>query len=76
MICAAITLSAIESFDDNIKEINGDKYKYSHSTKAVAAWLIFVTVMGIISQMVIIILRMCNISFINENFLIFGLVVS
>ena len=82
MICAAVTLSAIESLEDNIDTINNRArqqlihYNDSDDYEAAAGWLVFVAVMGMTIESLIIFLRILNISFINQNFLIFGIVVS
>ena len=82
LICAAVTLSAIESLEDNIDTINNRArqqlihYNDSDDYEAAAGWLVFVAVMGMIIESLIIFLRILNISFINQNFLIFGIVVS
>ena len=81
MICAAVTLSAIEDLNDNFEVINsrfGVDYEYRDSGdhEAAAGWLVFVAVMGMVIEPLIIILRILNISFVNQNFLIFGIGVS
>ena len=82
MICAAVTLSAIEDLNDNIDTLN-DRftgpdvvYEDSDDYEAAAGWLVFVAVMGMVIEPLIIILRILKIDFINQNFLIFGIVVS
>ena len=80
MICAAVTLSRIESINNNVDAINEDfdfGYEYSDSSdfEAAAGWLVFVAVIGMVIEPAIIILRILNISFVNANFLIFGIVV-
>ena len=82
LICAAVTLSAIEDLNDNVDTINDRStriqvsYDDSDNYEAAAGCLIFVAVMGMVIEPLIIILRILNISFINQNFLIFGIVVS
>ena len=81
MICAAVTLSAIEDVNDNFDAINsrfGVDYEYrdSDNYEGAAGWLVFVAVMGMVIEPLIIIIRILNVSFINQNFLIFGIGVS
>ena len=82
MICAAVTLSAIEDLNDNFDAINmrynRDVVEYSDSNdhEAAAGWLVFVAVMGMVIEILLIIIRILNISFIKEHFVIFGIVVS
>ena len=82
LICAAVTLSAIEDLNDKIDTINDRfgshvvEYEDSDDYEAAAGWLVFVAVMGMAIEPLIAILRMFNISFINQNFLIFGIGVS
>ena len=82
MICAAVTLSAIEDLNDNIDTYNDMftgpdiEYEDSDDYEAAAGWLVFVAVMGMVIEPLIIILRILKIDFINQNFLIFGIVVS
>ena len=81
MICAAVTLSAIEDLNDNFEAYNNRRnanfeYRDSGDYEAAAGWLVFVAVMGMVIEPLIIILRILNVSFINQNFLIFGIVVS
>ena len=82
MICAAVTLSTLEDLNDNIDTINNRNnrevinYDDSDDYEAAAGWLVFVAVMGMVIEILIIILRILNISFINEHFFIFGIAVS
>ena len=82
MICAAVTLLAIEDLTDNIDMINDRanrqviNYDDSDDYKAVAGWLVFVAVMGMVIEPLIGFLCILNISFVNQNFLRFGIVVS
>ena len=81
LICAIVTLSAVESINDSVIDINefwDVQYEYSDANnyEAAAGWLVFVAVMSMAIEPIIIILRFLNISFINQNFLIFGIVVS
>ena len=76
-----MTLSAVESINDSVVDINefwDVQYEYGDANdyEAAAGWLAFVAVMGMAIEPVIIILRILNISCINKNFLIFGIVVS
>ena len=81
MICAAVTLSAIEDLNDNIDTINdrfNTQYEYDDSDdyEAAAGWLVFVAVMGMAIESTILIIRILNISVVNQNLLVFGIVVS
>ena len=81
MICAALTLSAIDDLNDNIDAINdrfGAQIDYDDSNdhKAAAGCLVFVAVMGMVIESLAIILRILNFSFINQNFPIFEIGVS
>ena len=82
LICSAVTLSAIEDLNENIDAINNFfstvevTYDNSGDYEAAAGWLVFVAVMGMVIEPLIIILRILNISFINEHFFIFGIAVS
>ena len=82
MICAAVTLSALEDLTDNIDMINERArrevidYDDAGDYEAAAGWLVFVAVMGMAIEPLIAILRVLNFSFVNQNFLIFGIVVS
>ena len=81
MICAAVILSTIENINDSAEALNRDlnfQFEYSDSSdyEAAAGWLVFVAVIGMVVESAIIILRLLNISFVNANFLIFGIVVS
>ena len=84
LICAVVTLSAIEDLNDNVDTINDRStriqvsYDDSDNHEAAAGFIIFVAVMGMVIEPLIIILRILSISFINQNFLIilFGIVVS
>ena len=82
MICAAVTLSAIEDLNDNIDTINNRanrqliNYDDSDDYEAAAGWLVFVAVMGMVIEPLLIIIRILNISYVNQYFLIFGIGVS
>ena len=82
LICAAVTLSAIEDLNDNVDTINDRStrlqisYEDSDNHEAAAGYLVFVAVMGMVIEPIIMLLRILNISFINQNFVIFGIVVS
>ena len=82
MICAAVTLSAIEDLNDNIDTVNNRNnrqvinYDDSDDYEAAAGWLVFVAVMGMAIEPLLIIIRILNISYVNQYFLIFGIGVS
>jgi len=65
LICAAITLSALS-------EVYLVKNKYNSA----ADFLVFVGVMGIVTQAVVGTIRFLNITMVNQYFTIFGLAVS
>ena len=71
LVTAAISRSRIGKVDD-VDPYDGDRGKY----KAAAGWLIFVSVMAIVTESFIIGLRFLNITFLNINFALFGVVVS
>ena len=75
LICASVVTGAL----DNIEDVDDDDDVDVGSLgryRSAAGWLIFVAVMGMIIETVIIIVRILNISFINQNFIIFGFIVS
>ena len=82
MICAAVTLSAIDDVNENFEAINNlfvttnYEYRDSDDYEAAAGWLVFVAVMGMVIEPLIIFLRILNISFVNQYFFIFGIGVS
>ena len=81
MICAAVALSAIESINASYEEINristrDQSYENSSDYEAAAGWLVFVAVMGMFIESAILVLRLLNISFVNQNFAIFAIAVS
>ena len=82
MICAAVTLSTLEDLNDNIDTINNRNnrevinYDDSDDYEAAAGWLVFVAVMGMVIEILIIIIRILNITFINQAFILFGITVS
>ena len=63
LICASVATGAINNIE------NSGRYR------SAAEWLIFVAVMGLIIQTVIIVIRILNISLINQNFILFGFIV-
>ena len=81
MISAAVTLQAVEDLNANLETINnryGVDYENDDSGahEAAAGWLVFVAVMGMVIEILIIIIRILNITFINQAFIIFGITVS
>ena len=64
-ICAAITLSAIEDVEDVIGIEVEDKYK------SAAGWLVFVSVMGVIYEPFVVLLRFLNLEIFNQKFIYF-----
>ena len=55
---------------------NNAEYEDAGDYRAAAGWMIFVAIMGVIIETVIIVIRILNISIINQNFTIFGIAVS
>ena len=77
MICASVVTSAIDDVEEGVEEVSGtDEYENAGDYRSAAGWLIFVAVMGIIIEIVIIIIRILNITFISNNCMIFGIAVS
>jgi len=76
-----VTLSAVESINDSVDDINefwNVQYEYGDANdyEAAAGWLAFVAVMGMAIESAIIIVRILNVSLVNQNFLIFVIAVS
>lgn len=59
-----------------LNDIADIEYDNSGRYRAAAGWLIFVAVTGMLIQTAIIFVRFLNITFINQNFIIFGFIVS
>ena len=77
MTCAAVASGAVNDFEDySDRDTNALDYNEAGDYRAAAGWLIFVGVMGILVEGLIILLRILNITVINQNFIIFGFVVS
>lgn len=72
LICASVVTGAI----NDIEDLEDVPYENSGRYRSAAGWLIFVAVMGIIIETIIIIIRFLNIIYINQNFIIFGVIVS
>ena len=75
MICAAVTLGALSSAEDNADTIGADLDNVSDYRSA-AGWMLFVAIMGMIIEPSLILLRFLNVEIINQNFLLFGIIVS
>ena len=81
MISAAVTLQAVEDLNANLETIN-NRYGVDYESddagayEAAAGWLVFVAVMGMVIEILIIIIRILNIAFINQAFILFGITVS
>lgn len=71
LICAAVALASIKGVDDSLNGL----YVDASLRASGAGWLIFVAVMCIAIELTIIIVRFLNITFVNQYFLIFGIVV-
>ena len=78
MICASVVTNAVGNVDDNINEASDGRREYDNAGdyRSAAGWMIFVAIMGMIIEIVIIIIRILNITIINKNFIIFGFAVS
>ena len=72
LICAAVALSNIRDRDDQLRGNYEDAGLYESG----AGWLIFLAVMCMVIESIIILVRFLNITIVNENFLIFAIVVS
>ena len=72
MICAAVALANIKELDDNDR----DEYEDADLHESGAGWLIFLAVMCMGIEPIIILVRFLNFSFVNQNFLIFAVIVS
>jgi len=70
LICAAIALSAIVDIENEVD------YEDSGLYMSGAGWLIFVAIMGITLQSAIGIIHVFDISCVNENFVMFSILVS
>lgn len=57
---------------DDIDPFDKDRGRY----EAAAGWLIFVSVMGIVTESFIVVARFLNISVVNKNFSLIGVTVS
>ena len=68
----------IGNVEEHTEELsdNNAEYEDAGDYRAAAGWMIFVAIMGMIIETVIIVIRILNISFINQNFTIFGITVS
>ena len=81
MISAAVTLQAVEDLNANLETIN-NRYGVDYENddagayEAAAGWLVFVAVMGMVIEILIIVIRILNITFINQAFILFGITVS
>ena len=77
MICASVVTSAIDNVEEDIEEVSGiDEYENVGDYRSAAGWMIFIAIMGIIIETLIIIIRILNISIINNNCITFGIIVS
>jgi len=76
MICAAVTLGAISSAEDNADILNDDYADDVSNNRSGAGWMLFVAIMGMIIEPSLILLRFLNVEIINKNFMLFGLIVS
>ena len=77
MICASVAASAIDDVEEDLEEVSGgDEYENVGDYRSAAGWMIFIAIMGIIIETLIIIIRILNISIINNNCITFGIIVS
>ena len=70
MICAAVTLSAIEDVKDRYEQGNSE-YEDSDKYESAAGWLVFVSVMGMIYEPLVAVLRFLNLEIFNQKFIYF-----
>jgi len=75
LICAAVALNNIRDLDDHPGDINR-VYEDAGLHESGAGWLIFLAVMCMVIEPLIILIRFLNVAIVNENFLIFAIVVS
>lgn len=75
MICAAVALANIKDLDDAADDV-GLEYEDADLYESGAGWLIFLAVMCMVIEPIIILVRFLNFSFVNQNFLIFAVIVS
>ena len=77
MICAAVTLSAIEDVKDRLERGNSE-YEDSDKYESAAGWLVFVSVMGMVYEPLVALLRFLNLEILNQPLflMIFSCVVS
>ena len=77
MICASVVTSAIDNVEEDVEEVSGiDEYESAGDYRSAAGWMIFIAIMGTIIETLIIIIRILNISVINNNCITFGIIVS
>jgi len=75
LICAAVALTAINDLDDYLDE-RSSEYEDAGKYRSAAGWLIFVAIMGMFIEGAIALLRILNVTLVNQNFVIFGIIVS
>ena len=78
MICASVVTNAIGNVEDDVNEISEGEEEYEDAGlyRSAAGWMIFVAIMAMIIEILLIVIRILNISIINKNFIIFGIAVS
>ena len=76
MICAAVATNAINNIEDIDEDSDDVTYDNAGRYRSAAGWLIFVAIMGMIIEPIIIIIRILNVYVINQNFILFGFIVS
>ena len=70
LITASISKERIEEVDD-FDPFDDDRDRYG----AVSGWMIFVSVMGIVTEGFIVVSRFLNLSIVNKNFALIGVMV-
>ena len=70
LIVASVSRDRIDDVDD-FEPFDSDRDKYA----AASGWMIFVSVMGIVTETFIVIARFLNFSVVNRNFSLIGVMV-
>ena len=73
MLLVTVVISKIKINDaDNVDSLDEDRGDY----EAVASWLIFTSVMAVVTESITVGLRFLNVTFVNAKFALVGLMVS
>ena len=70
LITASISRERIQEVDD-FDPFDDDRDRY----EAVAGWMLFISVMGMVTETFIVIARFLNLSLVNKNFALIGVMV-